>query len=166
MFVLKKRIFCAVFFAFMFVFITGCGCNTLVPRTKSIVFDSCFTDDDTPYILRTEIDNDCNCSITVTEPEIIRGLKLCSDADGIRAEYKGLAYTYKDNSMTFSNCADLIIGAFKTAQGGTAKLSDGNYVLDGNFNGTDFKMYFSGTGLPIYMETNSIKIEFNNVTLI
>lgn len=164
---MKKAI--SVIFIFTLCFFTV-GCSKKQTDTKPCLKGISFTAELDCFGESCEADVDINGNgsmcIKVTAPESIKGLSLTVTDDGMSAEYLGLKYNC--NSFSDSAAYTALYKTFKSAQADNAAVTEdgGKFYISAEYDKTEYKLYLSGTGLPLSAEgDNGFKAVFKNVTV-
>ncbi len=162
----------AIISALIFVsFLCGCGksTQTATPITKGISFTADVTYYNECYTCDVNVDESGIMSAEVTSPDELKGVKLKFDGENVTAEYLGLTYTLKTDTMPLGNVALSIYNAFTDVSENSllAERDDGNCVIENEINGEKYEFTFSPSGLPLELKIPSkeFKVVFNNVTI-
>ena len=153
-----------------FVILCGCsGKGELSPILRGISFEADISYYNEKYVCDTIIDKDGNLTMNFKYPQDISDLKIFFNDGKAKIEYMGLTYT-PDDRMPAGSVAqtlyDIISDVEKTDS--TPIKDSENCMLDGRYNNTYFKFYFSPSGLPlsVLIPDDSFEIQFNNLTII
>lgn len=161
------RVFSVFLIAFLF-----CGCaskSDTVPILKGIEFKSKIKYYNENYECNTMIDQSGVMVIEVLSPESIEGMKLTLEPSKITAEYKGITYTPKTQTMPACNVAQIIYNVFEDVANNieTLSLKEENCVVNGKIDENEYDFTFSPSGLPLKLEISDMGFDmiFENVTI-
>lgn len=164
---MKKR-FIAFLIMMLAVFLCSCTEKEVAPVLDGLRFTANINYYNEKYVSDVSV-SDNRMSFTVLSPEDLSGLKLDFNGDKVTAEYMGLKYEPKTESMPVGNVAQKIYGAIEDVIGkGNLKCKKGNNVeYNGRINGKSYKFTFSPSGLPIgiQMPDDSFSVAFENIKL-
>ncbi len=165
---MKKAI---ISFLILIMFLCGCGDKnkTTVPVTKGVSFTADVTYYNECYTCDVVVDEKGVMAATVTSPEELSGVKLMFDGENVTAEYLGLTYTLKTDTMPLGNVALSIYNVFThiAENGLTAEQDDSNCIIENKINGEKYEFVFAPSGLPLElkMPQKELKVIFNNVAV-
>lgn len=149
------------------------GCNTnseVVPIFTGLRFTAQINYYNENYSCFTEVDAHGDMTVRVVSPDVIEGMVLTLTKSGVTAQYKGITYTPKTESMPVGNVAQILYDIFDDASKTAKALSRGNdnCELIGKVKDKKYCFTFSPTGLPLSLEIpdDSFRINFSNVTII
>ena len=155
----------------LIIFLCGCGSKnkTTVPVTKGVSFTAAVTYYNECYTCDVAVDEKGIMSATVTSPQELSGVKLMFDGENVTAEYLGLTYTLKTDTMPLGNVALSIYNVFAhiAENGLTAEQHESNCIIENEIGGEKYEFIFAPSGLPLElkMPQKELKVIFNNVTL-
>lgn len=158
-------------FLILIIFLCGCGGKnkTTVPVTKGVSFTADVTYYNECYTCDVAVDEKGIMSATVTSPQELSGVKLMFDGENVTAEYLGLTYTLKTDTMPLGNVALSIYNVFAhiAENGLTAEQHESNCIIENEIGGEKYEFIFAPSGLPLElkMPQKELKVIFNNVTL-
>ena len=144
-----------------------CGCsqkNKTKPIVDNIAFTAKITINSSEYIGDASIENSV-INIDIKEPETIKGLLLSIDKNGIQAKFNGVSYNSAIDSLPHSAFGVAIYDVIGDIADKNVVYNDENCKIEGKVAAGKYAFVFSPTGLPLYLEFENIKIEFNNVSL-
>ena len=150
-----------------------CGCSkntkTSTPVTKGISFTADVTYYNENYTCDVDVNEEGIMSAKVTYPEELKGVSLRFDGETVTAEYLGLTYTLKTDTMPLGNVALSIYKVFTdvTEKGLMAEQNEGNCIIENEVNGEKYEFTFSPSGLPLELKIpdKEFQVVFNNVTI-
>ncbi len=162
---------CRLLFLFcLFMLITGCSPeNRVIPVLNNIEFTANIDYFNENYSCNTTIDADSVVRFEVIEPQIIEGMILIFDDSTVTAEYKGIVYTPKTETMPVSGVAftiyNILIDAKNDAE--TVFEKGKNCTVSGEVGNYKYTFTFSPSGLPISLviPDESFKVTFENVKI-
>ena len=155
----------------LIIFLCGCGGKnkTATPVTKGVSFTADVTYYNECYTCDVAVDEKGIMSATVTSPEELFGVKLMFDGENVTAEYLGLTYTLKTDTMPLGNVALSIYNVFShiAENGLTAEQDESNCIIENEIGGEKYEFIFAPSGLPLElkMPQKELKVIFNNVTV-
>ena len=161
------RLLCIMFLPLL---ITGCSTkNEIIPVLTKISFTAQIDYYNENYSCNTNIDDNGVMTVEVISPESIEGMLITFTDSEISAQYKGITYTPKTESMPIGSVTQLMYDIFddvsKTVE--TVSAGEENCVIKGKADGREYSFTFSPAGLPLVLEipNDSFKITFENVTI-
>lgn len=106
--------------------------------------------------------------LTLTYPEEIKDLTLLVDKNGLSAEFKGVSFESDIESIPQSVLPYVLFDALSDVMNKTIECDAENCKLKGTIKNYEYEFIISPSGLPISLTVDdlSLKIKFNNVTLI
>lgn len=148
-----------------------CSCNTntkINPIVKEIKFTAQTLWDSTEYTLDTETDKNLKTTVTVTSPEKIRNLKFIFSGDVVFLYYLDLEHKISLNELSVDSPLRILFEGLKSASKENAVISEnGTYYIKFSVDNTEYKLFFSETGLPQKIADNrESNIIFKNVTIL
>lgn len=152
-------------------FLCGCGksTKTATPVTKGISFTADVTYYNENYTCDVDVNEEGIMTAEVTYPEELKGVSLTFDGENVTAEYLGLTYTLKTDTMPLGNVALSIYKVFcdVTNNGLSAEYTEENCLIENTVDGEKYEFTFSPSGLPLELKIPSkeFKVVFNNVTI-
>ena len=155
----------------LIMFLCGCGSKnkTAVPVTKGVSFTADVTYYNECYTCDVVVDENGVMTATVTYPEELSGVKLMFDGENVTAEYLGLTYTLKTDTMPLGNVALSIYNVFAhiAENGLTAEQDESNCIIENEIDGEEYEFVFAPSGLPLElkMPDKELNVIFNNVTV-
>ena len=155
----------------LIVFLCGCGGKnkSAIPVTKGVSFIADVTYYTECYTCEVAVDEKGIMTATVTSPEELSGVKLKFDGENVTAEYLGLTYTLKTDTMPLGNVALSIYTVFThiAENGLTAEQDESNCIIENEIEGEKYEFIFAPSGLPLElkMPQKELKVIFNNVTV-
>ena len=155
----------------LIVFLCGCGGKnkSATPVTKGVSFIADVTYYNECYTCDVAVDENGVMTATVTSPEELSGVKLKFDGENVTAEYLGLTYTLKTDTMPLGNVALSIYNVFThiAENGLTAEQDESNCIIENEIEGEKYEFIFAPSGLPLElkMPQKELKVIFNNVTV-
>ena len=155
----------------LIVFLCGCGGKnkSAIPVTKGVSFIADVTYYNECYTCDVAVDEKGIMTATVTSPEELSGVKLKFDGENVTAEYLGLTYTLKTDTMPLGNVALSIYNVFThiAENGLTAEQDESNCIIENEIEGEKYEFVFAPSGLPLElkMPQKELKVIFNNVTV-
>ena len=155
----------------LIIFLCGCGGKnkTATPVTKGVSFTADVTYYNECYTCDVAVDEKGIMSATVTSPEELFGVKLMFDGENVTAEYLGLTYTLKTDTMPLGNVALSIYNVFShiAENGLTAEQDESNCIIENEIGGEKYEFIFAPSGLPLElkMPQKELRVIFNNVTV-
>ena len=155
----------------LIVFLCGCGGKnkSATPVTKGVSFIADVTYYNECYTCDVAVDEKGIMTATVTSPEELSGVKLKFDGENVTAEYLGLTYTLKTDTMPLGNVALSIYNVFThiAENGLTAEQDESNCIIENEIEGEKYEFIFAPSGLPLElkMPQKELKVIFNNVTV-
>ncbi len=164
-----KRILSLVF---SLIFLCGCAAKTtnVKPVLSGIAFDAKLTFYNEVFECSAEISKDNTLTLTVNEPQTIKGMKLTVKKDHLSAEFKGLTYTPKTEKLPFANVAQVLYSALSDAvyRNPTVKQQDNTFFIESAKNEKYYKITLTEAGFPICVDIPSAALtaEFSNVSII
>lgn len=161
------RLLCVIFFISV---ISGCNTkNVVIPVLTNLQFTAQIEKYNESYSCQTNIDANGVMKIKVNAPELIEGMLLTFDESGVTAQYKGITYTPKTESMPIGNVAQLMYVVFNDLSNNTEiSLKDReNCKIIGRTNDKEYTFTYSPAGLPLTLEIpdDGFKITFEDVTV-
>lgn len=149
-----------------------CGCSAkqnVSPILREISFEADISYYNEKYVCESVVDSDGKLTIEFKYPEDLADLKVFFQNGKANIEYMGLTYT-PNNGMPAGSVVQTLGDIFSVVEkeGGAAVKDGENCVIDGRYNDTYFKLYFTPSGLPlsVLIPDDSFKIEFNNLTVL
>lgn len=164
-----KRFLCA-----LFCLVLLCGCSgsikTVTPVLSGISFTAKVSFYNEYYECETVIDTDGAMRISVLSPADISGMRLIFSNDSVTAEYMGLTYTPKTESLPVGSVAQTFYGIIKdlSAKETIPIKANENCIYEGRINERAYSFCFAPSGLPLYIEIpdNSFRIDFSGVKIL
>lgn len=160
---MRKILFC--FLGCLIIFLSGCSKTQIAPVSKGISFNAFITYYNEQYICPTEIQADGTITVSVKEPEILKELKIIYKDGGVAAEFGSLQYIPSAQNTYFTGVADYMAGVFMDISDKKIGKSKDKYLISGEINGNNYRIYFSPGGLPLNMEINNTNIEFRDIKI-
>ena len=164
-----KRILSLVF---SLIFLCGCAAKTTNVKSvlSGITFETRLSFYNEVFCCSGAISKEGELTLTVNEPETIKGMKLTVKKDHLSAEFKGLTYTPKTEKLPFANVAQALYFALSDAlyRNPQVKAQDGAFFIESVPNDKYYKIILTEAGFPISIEIPSAALtaEFSNVSII
>lgn len=154
------------------VMLCCCGCvqkGNVTPVLDNISFTAEIDYGDNEYTADVSIAQD-TLNLVVTAPQEIKDLTLSVTKNGITAEFKGVAYDSKIDSLPQGAIAQVLYGVINDirASQDAAICDEENCEINSQANGYKYEFTFSPSGLPINLKVDKLDldIDFKNVTVI
>lgn len=157
---------------FSLIFLCGCSAQTakVKPVLSGITFETRLSFYNEVFCCSGAISKEGELTLTVNEPETIKGMKLMVKKDSLTAEFKGLTYTPKTEKLPAANVAQSLYSALSDAlyRNPQVKTQDNNFFIESAENDKYYKIILTESGFPISMEIPSAALtaEFSNVSII
>ncbi|MBQ8203743.1 MAG: hypothetical protein IJZ75_05625 [Clostridia bacterium] len=155
----------------LILFLCGCGGSkkTATPVTKGISFTADVTYYNECYTCEVNVDEAGLMSAEVISPDELKGVKLKFDGENVTAEYLGLTYTLKTDTMPLGNVALSIYKVFTDIanNGLSAEYSEENCLIENKVDGEKYEFCFSPAGLPLSLKipNKEFLVIFSNVAI-
>ena len=157
---------------FSLVFLCSCAgtAANVKPLLSGIAFDVKLTFYNEVFCCSGEMLKDDTLTLTVNEPQTIKGMKLTVKKDLLSAEFKGLTYTPKTEKLPAANVAQVLHTALADAvyRNPQVKAQDGAFFIESAPNDKYYKIILTEAGFPISAEipAAALTAEFSNVNII
>lgn len=164
-----KRIFVLLF---TFFFLCGCGGKTanVKPVLNGITFDVKLQFYNEVFVAGGEMSKDNALTLTVKEPETIKGMKLTVKGAELSAEFMGLTYIPKTEQLPAANVAVVFYEMLSDVlyRNPDVKQKENTFFVESAENEKYYKILLSGAGFPLSAEIPfaQIKAQFSNVSVI
>ena len=151
-----------------------CGCSktaaNVSPQLNGITFDLKLNFYNEVFKCSGQFSADNVLTLTVSEPEIIKGMKLTVKDNALTAEYMGLTYTPKTEKLPFANLAQVFYETFSDViyRNPDVKTNGESFFLESANGDKYYKITLTQTGYPISAEIPYCSLigEFSNVSII
>ena len=163
-----KRILSLVF---SLVFLCGCGAKAtnVKPVLSGITFETRLSFYNEVFCCLGAISKEGELTLTVNEPETIKGMKLTVKKDHLSAEFKGLTYSPKTEQFPAANVAQVLYSALSDAiyRNPQVKAQDNEFFIESAENDKYYKIILTEAGFPVLIEIPSAALtaEFSNVSI-
>lgn len=162
-----KRLKISVLALSLIMILCGCAKKTVTPVIDNIRFNAHISYYNEQYVCDVRTYTGGNFDITVTEPEILKGLMFNYRDDGITANYNGIEYTPNEDNAYFMGVSDYISEIWHDLQQKTATETSDGFVIEGEADDFVYTVYFSGSGLPLKaVVNNTITIEIYDAEIV
>lgn len=155
----------------IFLLIFLCSCKESVdftPTLRQIEFTVQTVWKDTNYLFSVVTDNELNATVTVQEPTAIEGLKMTFSPQTVKTEYRGikneLPLSAFDESSLFAVVYSILLQTDKSQN--KIERQEENILIPCEITGTDYRIYFSETGLPLKIESPDTTILFKGISIL
>lgn len=149
------------------VLLCGCSKKTVTPVIDNIRFNAHISYYNEQYVCAVRTYTGGNFDITVTEPEVLKGLNFTYRDNGITANYNGIEYTPNADNAYFMGVSDYIHEILLDLQQKTATETENGFIIEGETHDFVYTVYFAGSGLPIKaVVNNTITIEAHDVEIV
>ncbi len=157
---------------FSFLFLCGCANKTanVKPVLNGITFDAKLEFYNEVFTCFGEMTKENLLTLTVKEPETIKGMKLNVKGNELSAEFMGLTYTPKTEQLPAANVAVVLYNALFDAVNRNPDVEQKNnsFFVESAENEKYYKILLSGGGFPLSAEMPfaDLKVQFSNVSII
>jgi len=163
-----KRILSLVF---SLVFLCGCAgtAANVKPVLTGITFETKLTFYNEVFCCSGQMSKEGVLTLTVNEPETIKGMKLTVEKESLTAEFLGLTYSPKTEKLPFAGVAEVLYSAISDAvyRNPQVKTQDNTFFIESAENDKYYKIALTESGFPISAEIPSAALtaEFSNVSI-
>lgn len=141
------------------VLIITCACKSgnVTPITEGLAFNAHVLYFDKEYVFSCELENGGKAMVTLIEPELISGAKIIVENGTAHAEYKDIKYPVDLNRA--EGAPYFLLKSLIDAKDKKPTAEGDAYILYGENQGQEYKITFSGSGIPLKITADNIEIE-------
>lgn len=114
------------------------------------------------------IDKSGDFKVLMTSPENLKDLSFEFSGESCKIMYGGMEVPGAEHFLPTKSSVSAIRNVLKAYNGAECKKDKGNYFINGDIDGNNFKLTVSPAGLPLSLEIPDLGFTaaFKNVTLI